>query len=85
MSFFGKSLTVEPFLRGRTPSLISIWELADVQRHDELMDAMARRRDGLAPRRDKMTYRMLNDAFDNVALMDDLTAAMPHCMDRKLA
>jgi len=37
-----------------------------MKRHDELMDAMARRRDGLAPRRDKMTRRMLNDAQDNV-------------------
>jgi hypothetical protein len=48
------------------------------------MAAMARRRDGLAPRRDKAARRMLNDACDDVALMDDLTAAMPHCMDRTL-
>jgi len=48
------------------------------------MGALARRCDGLAPRRDKATRPVLNDAFDDVALMDDLTAAMPHCMDRTL-
>jgi len=48
------------------------------------MVAMVRRCDGLAPRRDKAARRMVNDAFDDVALMDDLTAAMPHCMDRTL-
>jgi hypothetical protein len=40
-----------------------------VKRHDELMAAMGRRSDGLAPCRDKMTRRMLNDAFDGVALI----------------
>ncbi|MBN8961394.1 MAG: hypothetical protein J0H71_09685 [Rhizobiales bacterium] len=54
------------------------------RRHNELMGALARRCDGLAPRRDKLTRRMLNDAFDDVALMNDLTAATPNGMDRTL-
>jgi hypothetical protein len=48
------------------------------------MAAMAPRRDGLAPRRDKAARRMLNDACDDVALMDDLPAAMPNRMNRTL-
>ncbi|MGB3866503.1 MAG: hypothetical protein WBA29_12835 [Xanthobacteraceae bacterium] len=50
------------------------------------MDAMERRRDGLALRRDKTPRRMINDPVGGgrrtISRSDDLTAATPDRMDR---